>query len=830
VEFVKDNIALVETSTQAYARWLRENSLSQLAARLEEKVYSANASALNQLNFSPEPKTNRLYFNQLITRVLDSLASEKPLQWLTERSELWRGSKNPHTQPQELTADTIALFFSQLKSTLIAQLTEFTSDTHLALTIVGNLEDIFGKGLALSLKSYHRIKDKSQENRQGLLETVLHNINVGIVVLDLEYRYLEWNPTMERLLGLSRNEVLGKRISEVFGQEAEDNFRVKSAPVLQGKLIVEEAVPFVNKEGNSTRSIIPLVSNNQPENIIGLILLIQETTELLAQKEALKTNLEEFKKSQKQLKRTVKQLEEAQALAHIGNWEFNIKKNKVSWSKELYRIFGISSGEDRPTFNTYFEYVHPEDLKYTRRLFTESIKKQQSFILEHRICCPNGQIRWLLSQGQIIKNKKGNPILLRGTALDITRQKAAEFKAQEEQHFIKSITTTTPDIITVFDLNQKEIIYANHDLYMAFGYTGEALDNLKALTGPQQIAQVVHPEDLLKVYKFLERFRTYKGQGHREIEYRVNSASGKQLWILGRYTPFRRTPEGEVTQVIGILQNVSVQKRNAEALKISEARLRKYNLKLESEVTRRTKELQLKNQELTRINLDLDNFVYTASHDLKVPIANLEGLLTLLQKKLLKGLSEREQDLLGMVYTSINRLKKTIGDLTDVARIQKELEEEEFEEVNFEEVLADVLPDMQKIIDESNAKVFVSSELETITFNSKNLKSILHNLISNSIKYRHPKRKPKIYINLQPASPRFNLLQVRDNGCGIPQKQLPKIFTLFKRLNKDIEGSGMGLYIVKRIVENSGGYLDVTSQPDKGTTFNLYLSNQHDTV
>jgi signal transduction histidine kinase len=232
-------------------------------------------------------------------------------------------------------------------------------------------------------------------------------------------------------------------------------------------------------------------------------------------------------------------------------------------------------------------------------------------------------------------------------------------------------------------------------------------------------------------------------------------------------------------------------------------------------------ELSAKNEELKRINNDLDNFIYTASHDLKAPISNLEGLIGLLETKTGSKWNESEKKIIELIEVSVLKLKRTIVDLTEITKVQKELNAEA-EPILLEEVLKDVQTDVSQLIEESNVRIHTHFEVPTIRFARKNIRSILYNLLTNAIKYRSPDRAIEINIaSVQQDS--FILLSFADNGLGIPAEQIEKIFLMFKRVHTHVEGSGIGLYIVKRIIENNGGRIEVESEPGRGTTFNMYF-------
>ncbi|WP_240773413.1 response regulator [Pontibacter sp. SGAir0037] len=246
-------------------------------------------------------------------------------------------------------------------------------------------------------------------------------------------------------------------------------------------------------------------------------------------------------------------------------------------------------------------------------------------------------------------------------------------------------------------------------------------------------------------------------------------------------------------------------------------RTQEINQELEERVNERTKEL-------LRVNRDLDNFVYTASHDLKAPINNIEGLVVALSETLREkeAYLDEVKPLMHMMDDAIKRFKLTLQDLTEVAKIQYE-EAASRDIINFQDILEDVKLNIVDLIQEHEAIIEDDfSEAPQIIFSRKNLKSIVYNLVSNSIKYRNPDRKPYIRIRSYKEE-EYTVFEVQDNGLGLKEEDQAKVFAMFKRLHAHVEGTGMGMAIVKRIVDNCDGKIELESQLGIGSTFRIYL-------
>ena len=175
-----------------------------------------------------------------------------------------------------------------------------------------------------------------------------------------------------------------------------------------------------------------------------------------------------------------------------------------------------------------------------------------------------------------------------------------------------------------------------------------------------------------------------------------------------------------------------------------------------------------------------------------------------------------------LIQDSIGRFRNTIRDLTEISKLQRDIEDD-VSQVLFSDIFDEIKLDLETNIQESGASFQVNFNLcPYLRFSKKNLRSILYNLASNAIKYSSPERAPSINITTG-IEEDFCVLTVEDNGLGMDLSQESKIFSMFKRLHDHVEGSGIGLYIVKKIVENSGGKIKVESEIGKGSTFKIYF-------
>ncbi len=241
---------------------------------------------------------------------------------------------------------------------------------------------------------------------------------------------------------------------------------------------------------------------------------------------------------------------------------------------------------------------------------------------------------------------------------------------------------------------------------------------------------------------------------------------------------------------------------------------------LEVIISKRTAELEESNKHQKKLNQDLDHFVYSASHDLKSPINNIEGLLILLKSELEENNKAECMHAIDRIEASITRVKGSINNLTDVLKVQRNPYEDK-EELDFKEVMKEILFENEELIRTSRAVFKTNFTVKTIYYSRTGLKSILYNLITNAVKYRSNERQPYILVSSELVDSKTVLI-IEDNGLGMDlEKHRGKIFGLFKRLHDHVEGSGIGLHIIKRLIENNGGTIGVSSELNKGTIFKI---------
>ncbi len=231
-------------------------------------------------------------------------------------------------------------------------------------------------------------------------------------------------------------------------------------------------------------------------------------------------------------------------------------------------------------------------------------------------------------------------------------------------------------------------------------------------------------------------------------------------------------------------------------------------------------ELDKKNKSLMRINADLDNFVQTASHDLLAPLGNIEISINVMNE--VKVIDPELNKFLNIINTSVKKFRALITEIATIAKVESEMITMEL--VNVEEMIKNIEWSLDDKIKISGAIIHIDLEVKNVLFSKKNLRSILFNLISNSIKFRRDKA-PVIYINTFEDKDHI-IFSVKDNGIGINKDEIDKIFDIYGRLHREVEGQGIGLYLAKKIIDAANGNIIVESEPGNGSKFSIYLKKE----
>ncbi len=243
---------------------------------------------------------------------------------------------------------------------------------------------------------------------------------------------------------------------------------------------------------------------------------------------------------------------------------------------------------------------------------------------------------------------------------------------------------------------------------------------------------------------------------------------------------------------------------------------------LESQVEKRTEELNVKNVELVEKNQEVENFIHIISHDLKAPIVSIQGFSSMIKDELGEALRGNALDYFNRIQANAKQMNMLILDLLEFSRVGRV--EDEKESVNMRELVREIVHELKPTIEKQAIRVAVSDELPVLWGSRKRIGQVFRNLIQNAVKYIGEPKEPLIEVggSNSPDGSR-HLLWVKDNGMGIKKEFHEKVFQIFQRApsTKKIEGTGIGLSIVKKIVEHNGGSVLLDSEEGHGSQFSV---------
>ncbi|WP_160164072.1 sensor histidine kinase [Nafulsella turpanensis] len=476
----------------------------------------------------------------------------------------------------------------------------------------------------------------------------------------------------------------------------------------------------------------------------------------------------------------------AESIPHIV-WTATPEGEMDFFSQQLTLYTGIPTEE--LLGRNWQRIIHPAELEATFQVWARSISEETENRIEHRILGADGQYRWMLSHAVPYKSEKGDVLKWFGTTTLIDEEKKAIDKAIAKEEQLRQITDALPVLISYID-EDRRYRFVNAAYERWFGISRNQI-NAKPLR------EVVGGEGYKAVSGLLDR--AFRGETiNEEVKtyYPLQGHRYMRIHIIPRWHDDR------VLGVYGLVTDITQQREIEEQLReaLFESRTR--------------------NEELKRVNLILDDFVTMAAHDLKSPVSNLK-LSVLLMNRL--GSAEEKLKIMGQFDTSVQRLDRTLSGLLEILEVQH-VKDAQVAQYCFADILEQVMENLGERLQAAGGTIesdFV--EAPAIAYIRPYLVSIFHNLISNAVKYRSGDRPLQIMLRTE-VQEQWILFSCTDNGIGMNMDKIgSKIFKPFKRFTAQAEGTGVGLHLVKSMLEKNGGKIEIESREGKGSIVRCYL-------
>ena len=422
---------------------------------------------------------------------------------------------------------------------------------------------------------------------------------------------------------------------------------------------------------------------------------------------------------------------------------------------------------------------------------------------------------------------------------DVTERKRLDTALRQSLDRFRSLTEAIPQLVWNADANGRATYFNRRWIE----YTGLAVPSAEVAWW----AQVVHPDDSERLDAAWQQAVAGDPQPF-EQEVRVRDVSdGTYRWFLTAVVPLRR-PDGTVDQWIGSLSSIDEQKRQSELLaslvRMRTVELESTNHLLREEIAERTRaesRAQAAAIELRRSNEELEKFAYVASHDLQEPLRKIQAFGDRLTKRFRDILGPDGQDYVDRMKASAGRMRKLIDDLLAFSRVTTKAQP--FALVDLESIARDVMLDLEARLAQSGGRVDLG-ELPMLPADPLQMRQLFQNLIGNALKFHRPGVPPvvtvratpwsDVSVDAHPPAPRGTgwRITVADNGIGFDASYAERIFELFQRLHGrgEYEGTGIGLAIVRKIVQRHGGEITAHGSDGRGATFVIDLPTDGTTL
>jgi PAS domain S-box-containing protein len=645
----------------------------------------------------------------------------------------------------------------------------------------------FNDGLIVHSTNISSRKKAEQEAREqaDFLNKLTDTSPNAIVVLDLKGKAIHYlNNRIFQWLGYSPEEL------EAFGLMKEALIRPDDLPRLQ-----QFIADHVHLSDEGQQRIEYRMKTKEGEWIwleaISRIFKRSNKGEPLQVMSSIR-NITERRKSEDEHQKNLAILKQAEELAQIGSWEYDIATGRFNWSEGMYRLFGLPQGS-KVHPEVYLNFAAQEDRTIAKRIM-KNLKKAHHPFEETMQIKRGNDVRLLKIKGSVVNDESGRPQRMVGVDVDITDIKEAEEKVKETQHWLEQTALASPDAICVYDLQKKQPIYLNNCLANWIGTTAEDLVKM----GIEGRLDLIYPDDRLRLLHFIELMKAAKDGDVLTLEYRLRSQQDALLWVSNRCKVFQRDARGAVTHILSILQDITQEKAAGQVLIDLNASLEK------------------KNQELEQKNDEITSFAFVASHDLKEPLRKIHTFSDWLLTKE-ANLSDDGKQHLQRMSAAVRRLHLLIDDILALTKVHVDNEQTKWVDLNA--LLQQLREEMKEKIERTHA-VIEADPLPSILGAENQLFYLFKNLISNAIKFQAKGSQPVIRIRAEREGA-FLKMTIADNGLGIAREYHKKIFEMFRRLHSrdEYEGTGMGLAICKKIMEKHGGKITVESEAGKGTSF-----------
>jgi PAS domain S-box-containing protein len=606
-------------------------------------------------------------------------------------------------------------------------------------------------------------------------------------------------------------------------------------------------------------------------------------------------------------------LAQAQRVAHIGSFEWDVRLNALMWSDELQRIYGLKPDEFAGTYEAFMARVHPDDVERTKSVIFDAMRTVSPFVYDHRIIRPDGSIRVLHTRGEVVSGENGQPVRLVGCCWDVTEQRETMDRLERTRSLLEATIEATADGILVMDVDGNVTLYNRRLLSLwrlphrprfddqtMLAHIREQLEDpdefqkcaedlrrhpekesfnvqrfkdgrvFERYSRPQRIGQQIVGRvwsfrDVTEREKLLRR-AVYLSDATRlltslDIEPALDSVArlsipfmgdGCAIDLFGNGQPRRvvyASGDGagsicpELTNAVmaghSTIYSMGTRSCMAVPLLVKDSvvgaitfvgrpmfRHSDTDLALAETLARRAA-LAVENSRLYKQAQEAlrarDELMTIAAHEIRGPITSVH--LAVQGLKAGKVPNSAQPKVLEIIEREDRKLSRFVNELLDLGKIQGGQMRFILEQVDLGDVVRDAAGNLGSELTRSGSALSITTQGQPVGYWDRyGVDQVATNLLSNAIKFGQGK---PIAVTVREHDG-LTTLEVQDHGIGIDPDTLDRIFKPFERgvSLRNYGGLGLGLYIVRTIVEGLGGIVRVNSKPNEGSTFTVELRNE----
>jgi PAS domain S-box-containing protein len=459
----------------------------------------------------------------------------------------------------------------------------------------------------------------------------------------------------------------------------------------------------------------------------------------------------------------------------------------LSWVAGAFEKMTGYTFEEYVAAGGWLAHVHPDDIEKDAQDMDKLLANQNVMNSDIRTFTKSGEIRWERIFAHPVWNEKDNHLVrIVGAAQHVTLQKQSEEMLKITLLQQTAILNGIPDMAWLKDKNNRYVAVNEQ-------FANTAGMKLEEIVGKTDLD--IWQESFAKKYRNddLDIMQTRQRKSAEEIQI---DSTGREYWVEITKTPILNT-SGDVVGTTGIAREIT-ERKQAE-------------LERETLIT----ELEAKNAELER-------YTYTVSHDLKSPLVTIRGFLGYLEKDALAGNTQKVKDDIKRIENAAQKMQALLNDLLELSRIGRLMNQST--DTLFIDIVKDAIGLVHGQIEARNVLIEIQNTPVIVHGDRTRLTEVIQNLVDNAVKFMGNQPKPHITIGATTNEKNETIFFVRDNGVGIDSQYHERIFTLFSKLNADTEGTGIGLTLIKRIIEVHNGRIWLESEPGKGTAFYFTLN------